>query len=342
MPLEGSYAVWNNRGGSGKTTLTYHLANKYASKNPDKTILLIDMCPQADLSHAFLGDDDRGHDYVSQFCSLKKDPMLVGDQRVAKTVSGYLDLATSINFANLSIDPRTFLINVSKFNSQLARNLYLLCGDPSLELVTHSLEQKRDQHFSLSQYGLHAWKSVTTVLQQFIRRIAERKGIKLVVFIDMNSTFSILTEIALAASDKLIIPITDEHMRRNNFEYLFALLYGFSQPSNVYYYYRHFSFYFRAKQHDVKLPRIHLIINKHPINSGSNSLSGNYLSLTNRSSNNNEPKKAALNEAQWQLIFDLFKKHPEAFNLRKLIEFFHGFVCFYSHILSNWSLTLVK
>ena len=43
MPLEGSYAVWNNRGGSGKTTLTYHLANKYASKNPDKTILLIDI-----------------------------------------------------------------------------------------------------------------------------------------------------------------------------------------------------------------------------------------------------------------------------------------------------------
>jgi cellulose biosynthesis protein BcsQ len=121
MPLEGSYAVWNNRGGTGKTTLTYHLANKYAAKHPDKTILLIDMCPQADLSHALLGDDEHQLDYVSQLGSLKKDPMLSGDQIIAKTVSGYLDLATSINFSSLNVDPRTFLINVSKFNPQLSR-----------------------------------------------------------------------------------------------------------------------------------------------------------------------------------------------------------------------------
>ncbi|CAF5221012.1 unnamed protein product, partial [Rotaria magnacalcarata] len=55
MPSEGSYAIWNNRGGSGKTNLTYHLAIKYAYRNPDKTVLVVDMCPQADLSHAFLG-----------------------------------------------------------------------------------------------------------------------------------------------------------------------------------------------------------------------------------------------------------------------------------------------
>ena len=55
MPVEGSYAIWNNRGGSGKTNLTYHLAIKYAYRNPDKTVLVVDMCPQADLSHAFLG-----------------------------------------------------------------------------------------------------------------------------------------------------------------------------------------------------------------------------------------------------------------------------------------------
>ena len=96
-------------------------------------------------------------------------------QQVAKTVSGYLDLATSMNFANVNVDPRTFLTNVSKYNPQLARNLYLLCGDPSLELVARSLEQKRDQHFSVSQFGLQAWKSVTLCLQSFITRIAERK-----------------------------------------------------------------------------------------------------------------------------------------------------------------------
>jgi hypothetical protein len=278
MPLEGSYAIWNNRGGTGKTTLTYHLANKYAIKHPDKTILVIDMCPQADLSHAFLGDDESNRDYVSQLGTLKKDALYIGNQKVPKTVSGYLDLCTtsapipfisragagngplSVNSATANksslnvhggnvIDPRTFLLNVSKFNSQLARNIYLLCGDASVELMGRSLEQKRNQHPTLSPYGFYAWKSVTTCLKQFIAKISERKGIKLVTFIDNNSTFSIITEIALAAADKLIIPMNDEQIHRNSFEYMFALLYGFTQPSNVYYYYRHFSFYFRAYEH---------------------------------------------------------------------------------------------
>lgn len=296
MPLEGSYAIWNNRGGSGKTTLTYHLANKFALKNPDKTILLIDMCPQTDLSHALLGDDEHNQDYVSQIGTMKKDPMIFGEQKFAKTVSGYLDLYSSQGLPS-NIDPRTFLINVSKFNAQLSRNLYLLCGDASIELIARSLEQKRNQTASLSQFGADAWKQITTSLKQFIAKISERKGIKLVVFIDVHSSCSIISEIALAACDKLLIPITDDHMHRNGFEYMFALLYGFSQPSNVYYYYRHFSFYYRAKEHDVRLPKIHLILNK-----------------SNRTTTNKN------NQKEWEFIFEVFKKHPQAFNLAKDLE----------------------
>lgn len=132
--------MWNNRGGSGKTNLTYHLAIKYAYRNPDKTVLVVDMCPQADLSHAFLGetsaiatnenhsfcrvgDDDEGRDYVSQIGSLKKDPMILdGQQRIPRTISGYLDLYTSVGLPT-NVDPRTFLFNVSKFNHQLPRNV---------------------------------------------------------------------------------------------------------------------------------------------------------------------------------------------------------------------------
>ena len=140
----------------------------------------------------------------------------------------------------------------------------------------------------------------------------------------MNSTFSILTEIALAASDKLLIPITEDHMHRNGFEYLFALLYGFSQPSNVYYYYRHFSFYYRAKQHEVKLPRIHLILSKTNPASDNSDLNGkNHSSHDDMATECGRPASATnnekldRNEAQWMLIFELFKKHPQAFNLRK-------------------------
>jgi cellulose biosynthesis protein BcsQ len=315
MPVEGSYAIWNNHGGTGKTTLTYHLAIKYALKHPDKTIVLIDMCPQADLSHAFLGDDDNGFDYVSQIATLKKEAMCFGDLKIPKTVSGYLDLCTSIGLPK-NVDPRTFLINVSKFNSLLPHNLYLLCGDPSIELIARALEIKRSS--SVTQYGTNAWKHITTCLKQFVKKIGERKGIKLCTFIDTNPAFSICTEIALCAAERLIIPINDDQVHRNAFEYMFAIVYGFSHPNSVYYYYRHLSLYYRANEYDVQLPKIYLVLNtitsatcdavakvkedKPRLLTADGVLDDCNNSNTHRSTN-----------ASWDFIFALYQRHPQAF-----------------------------
>jgi cellulose biosynthesis protein BcsQ len=47
MSVIRSYAIWNNKGGVGKSTITFHLASRYAEKNPDKNVLVIDLCPQS-------------------------------------------------------------------------------------------------------------------------------------------------------------------------------------------------------------------------------------------------------------------------------------------------------
>ena len=59
MPLKDSYVIWNNKGGVGKTTLTFHLATHYAMRNPDRKVLVIDLCPQANVSMALLGSSGR-------------------------------------------------------------------------------------------------------------------------------------------------------------------------------------------------------------------------------------------------------------------------------------------
>ncbi|CAF3286400.1 unnamed protein product [Rotaria socialis] len=303
MPLEGSYVVWNNRGGSGKTNLTYHLAIKYAYRNPDKTVLVVDMCPQADLSHAFLGDDEDGHDYVSQIGSLKKDPMILdGQQRIPRTISGYLDIYTSVGLPN-NVDPRTFLFNVSKFNNQLPRNVYLLCGDTSLELLGKAMDLKRSSH-TITPYA-NPWRTITQSLRAFVHKIGERRGIKLMTFIDTNSSFSICTEIALTAADRLILPVSEDHLHRNGFEYLFSLLYGFSQPSSIYYYYRHYSFYYRADENSVKLPKIHLILCK----VGSSSTESKI------GIGGNVPTPGEIDKC-WRFVYDTYTKHRDAFEIR--------------------------
>ncbi|CAF1256927.1 unnamed protein product [Rotaria sordida] len=303
MPLEGSYAIWNNRGGSGKTNLTYHLAIKYAYRHPDKTVLVVDMCPQADLSHAFLGDDEEGHDYVSQIGSLKKNPMILdGQQFIPRTISGYLDLYTSVGLPN-NVDPRTFLFNVSKFNNQLPRNVYLLCGDTSLELLGKAMDLKRSSN-TITPYT-NAWRTITQSLRVFIHKIGERRGIKLMTFIDTNSSFNISTEIALTAADKIILPVSEDHLHRNGFEYLFSLLYGFSQPSSIYSYYRHYSFYYRADENGVKLPKIHLILCTASSINKETKLGIN---------NNSLPKPEEINNC-WHFVYDIYTKHRDAFEI---------------------------
>jgi cellulose biosynthesis protein BcsQ len=75
-----SYAIWNNKGGVGKSTITYHLASRYAELNPEKKILVIDLCPQANLSMMLLGGGSTGEDSVLDMCT----------QTTPKTVVGYL------------------------------------------------------------------------------------------------------------------------------------------------------------------------------------------------------------------------------------------------------------
>lgn len=47
------YAVWNNKGGVGKSYLAFQLASEYARINPAKKVLVVDFCPQANSSSIF-------------------------------------------------------------------------------------------------------------------------------------------------------------------------------------------------------------------------------------------------------------------------------------------------
>ncbi|MCE4356632.1 AAA family ATPase [Xanthomonas hortorum] len=55
-----TYAIWNNKGGTGKTSLAFQTICKYAKSNPTKRILAIDICPQANMSELFLGGLQNG------------------------------------------------------------------------------------------------------------------------------------------------------------------------------------------------------------------------------------------------------------------------------------------
>ena len=49
-----AYAFWNNKGGVGKSFLSFVAATEYARTHPDTDVYVIDLCPQANISEMLL------------------------------------------------------------------------------------------------------------------------------------------------------------------------------------------------------------------------------------------------------------------------------------------------
>jgi hypothetical protein len=123
MSVIRSYAIWNNKGGVGKSTITFHLASHYAEKNPDKKVLVIDLCPQSNSSMMLLGGGATGEKHVLGLCTLA----------TPKTVVGYLSTVISNGAGAALPPPQDYLVHVKKYNQHMPDNLYLMCGDGNLE-----------------------------------------------------------------------------------------------------------------------------------------------------------------------------------------------------------------
>ena len=55
------YALWNNKGGVGKSFLTFSLACEYAITHPDEEVLVLDLCLQASITEMQFGGKDVAH-----------------------------------------------------------------------------------------------------------------------------------------------------------------------------------------------------------------------------------------------------------------------------------------
>ena len=90
MPLKESYVIWNNKGGVGKSTRTFHMALEYARRNMTEKVLVSDLCPQANVSMALLSSrTDKGSERL---------PSLYNEN---KTISFYLQKSIEPGFQGL-------------------------------------------------------------------------------------------------------------------------------------------------------------------------------------------------------------------------------------------------
>ena len=254
MPLKESYVIWNNKGGVGKTTLTFHMATQYARRNPTETVLVIDLCPQANVSMALLTTPEQ--DGSLRLPSLYKEK---------KTVSYYFQRSFQ---SGPKIKASDFLTKVQEYNRQVPPNLRLLCGDMYLEWVGRHLEHRRSAPVAPDY---NPWVDVTSSVRSFIEGSPNIDGVTdgasndWVVFIDTNPAFSVCTEIALAAANKLLIPINADDFSTEAVRTMLDMVYGIRQnvdeARSDFEAYRQGMFSHKANVLNLKRPKIHLLIN---------------------------------------------------------------------------------
>ncbi|NES24106.1 MAG: AAA family ATPase [Symploca sp. SIO3E6] len=238
-----SYAFWNNKGGVGKSFLCFVAASEYAYLHPDTDVYVIDLCPQGNVSETLLGGYLKGSEALN--CLIQKNPRA--------TVAGYLEARLNSPFQMIP-DVSPFVCEPKKFNQDIPDNLRLLCGDNLLEIISEAIRQT-----SQLPIPVDAWKQVLTWIRDLTFALRRASGDRDTLFlIDCNPSFAVYTQLAIIATEGLVIPFTADDSSRRAIENVVALLYGIANPDLAPY--ARISFAKRAKEEDVSVPKLHTFV----------------------------------------------------------------------------------
>ena len=214
-----TYGFWNNKGGTGKTSLAFQTTCAYAGRHPEKKVLVVDMCPQANASELFLGGlVNEGSDHL-----ISRQ-----GQTPRATIGGYFELRLPNPYSVPShFDPRDFVTTPSAHNPQIPANIDLVCGDALLELQANAMSTLANNQIP----GTNTWLAIIDWLKDFLDPIRDDYD---TLFIDSNPSFSIYTQIALAAVNELILPVMADDSSRRAVQNAFSLIHGLKLPSEIY------------------------------------------------------------------------------------------------------------
>lgn len=239
--MEKRYAFWNNKGGTGKTSLAFQAITRYAELHPNERILVFDVCPQANLSELLLGGlNNKG-----------SDKLLAQQGLVPRcSIGGYFQLRLPSPYVPPPFSPFDFITRPNVFNSSIPSNIDLVCGDPLLELQANAVNTLANNQIP----GSNPWIAVVDWLTDFIKKIENNYS---VIFFDCNPSFSLYTQIALAASNRIVLPVMADDSSRRAIQNAFSLVYGLKLPSEIY---SAYAFATKLRHAGRNLPKVHLIV----------------------------------------------------------------------------------
>jgi hypothetical protein len=236
-----------------------------------------------------LGGGAAGEDHVLTLCT----------EATPRTVVGYLSTVISQGAGAPLPNPKDYLVDLNSYNTHMPKNLYLMCGDGNLEPMAPAIFGAASAP-SLTPTA-QPWKWVHLIFKEFIENTARTvSDSDWMVFIDTNPSFSIYTELAISASERLVTPINADDSSRVATNAMFILLHGQIPPHPIY-----GSWTYAAKTQDygIPAPAIHIVV-------------GNSLTQYAGAA----AAFSALSDATADTLFKAYSKHPTFFTSRPKVS----------------------
>jgi len=235
------YAFWNNKGGTGKTSLAFQAICRYAERHKSAHVLAIDVCPQANLSELLLGGltGEGGKNLLARQGLVPRC-----------SIGGYFQARLPSPYNVPAFNARDFITTPSKFNSQIPPNVDLVCGDPLLELQSNAINTLSNAQIP----GTDTWIAVIDWLNDFLKQIEPDYD---AIFLDCNPSFSLYTQIGIASAERLVLPVMADDSSRRAVQNALSLIYGLRLPSPIY---ATYAFNTKLQNAGRQLPQVHLIV----------------------------------------------------------------------------------
>jgi cellulose biosynthesis protein BcsQ len=166
-----------------------------------------------------------------------------------RTISAYISLETE---PHNMFKYQDFLVHPHEYNDKVPQNVFLLCGDHSLDLIAPAIERMANE---IPIRGTRdPFKEIHSIVKRFVEAVT-KEG-EWIVWVDTNPAFTIYTRIALCTCQQLIVPCNPDEFSVSAVTVITDLLRGSNAPSA----YNVTTFAKLAKQHSLELPKLRLVI----------------------------------------------------------------------------------
>lgn len=194
--------IFNNKGGVGKTTLTYHLA--HALGELGKKVLLIDLDPQCNLTIIAL-QMDLIHDIWTAEDQFIEDFATARDNAGRKAFTAILEKPRSIHFSLKPTEDGTAEVEKLPPSISLQENVHIIPG----RLTLHLFEAKIGERWSGIYQGDPLSIRTGTRVRALAHEYAELHGYDIVI-LDTSPSLGALNRHLLSLADGFIIPCSPD------------------------------------------------------------------------------------------------------------------------------------